>query len=61
MMAYDAMGEAEDSATKKEPEIEEATPPGRYRYQAHNAAYQLHDCNKFFQGSTNSALSRNLT
>jgi len=55
------MGEAEDSATKKEPEIEAATPPGRYRYQAHNAAYQLHDCNKFFQGSTNSALSRNLT
>ena len=61
MMAYDAMGAAEDSATKKAPEIEAATPTGRYDYQAHNAAYQLRDCNKFFKGSTNSALSRNLT
>ena len=61
MMAYDAMGAAEGSATKKAPAIEAATPTGRSNYQAHNAAYQLHDCNKFFKGSTNSALSRNLT
>lgn len=61
MIAYDAIGEAQASATKEEQQIEAATPTGRYYYQAHNAAYQLQDCNKFFRSSTNSALSRNLT
>ena len=61
MIAYDAIDEAEASATKSQPEVEEATPTSRYYFQTHNAAFQLYDCNKFFKSSTNSALSRNLT